>query len=207
MKIKLPKTISIGGNIITVEFPYTFKHDEELLGLYEHIESNIKITDKWNSKIRSECNVHESLIHEAFHGIDYIYCGGDINHDLLTQLSLGWYQVLVDNIIFTHKSIPNKVKIGGFEFKILKEYEFYDDDGTYAFVNSICQEIGLSTHKTSSEYIKRQLTYVITRAIMYYYFSCEEIDIDDMTLQRFSNGIHQVFKDNKIEALVKSGRK
>lgn len=206
MKIKLPKTVNICGIKHTIEFPHIFTHDEDILGLYEYEDTRIKIAGVINGVERPVSAIYETLIHEMLHGVDDHICNSKIKHDLLTQVSLGWYQVLADNSIFTNSKIPNKLKVGGFIYDVEKDYNFEDENSSaYAFVNNIYLKIGLSTQVTSEEHIRRQLTYMITSAIICIYYN-KDVNLSEGIIQNFATGIHQVFKDNKIEELIESGK-
>jgi len=200
---KIPKVINICGLEHKIVYPYIFKNDSDLLGLYERAQACIKITDMYMNEERPEQGIKETLIHESFHGIDYMVCSNTLDHDILTDLSIGWYQVLKDNNLFSYKSMPKKVRVGGFDYTVEFPYVFEDEDSGWGETNNNSLNLRLSdsdtTGKFPDEFIRQQLIYLVTCAIVGVYCS-SAFD----ALLPFGYGVYQVFKDNKFEKLVKN---
>ena len=211
----LPKKLNVGPIIYDVLFPYNSSEDSSFVGLHEPLQSRIKIANVFENTKLSVPNIHQTFLHEIFHAIDHIYCGDTINSfnnsdDIIEQLSKGWYQVLYENRIFTIKSLPKTIRMAGMGYKITTGYKFEDHmDASYwirKLQNEICLGKGNSDYKFGEQYIFQMFIFTIHQLVWDIYYSDNKEDKLDRNIgYSFSNGILQVFRDNKIEQMLKKG--
>jgi len=212
MKKLMPKTLNISGLKYDVEFPYTPETNDAILGTHVWPYLKIRVVGKYNNKKRPWCKIHEVLIHEILHAVDFMYgtyIGMD--HSMLTQFGIGWYQVLVDNELnLKEGELPKTVKVGGFTYKVIHPYAFKDEcDTCYSSSHNEAGLFRLSTEGVEGDYadsfIKMNLVELIMYSIGYVYVG--ESCTSDMSaiISRMSCGLYQVFVDNNIEELIKLG--
>lgn len=224
--IKLPSKIKVGGFWYEVCFPYNFDNmqlsDSGCLGMHEPATLKIKVRGLDSGGLPFPSSViMESFLHEIFHAVDRIYCYDRIDaldstvfaryeeggkETAISALSIGWYQVLKDNSVLTLKTIPKKVKIGGFVYNIKYPYDIGGEDPTH--IHGIEPNKNLiklrdsHTHgiKYNSQIIRQFLLYFLTWAILDNY--ADFFDKDENIFMPFSYGLYQVLVDNKIEELI-----
>ena len=98
-KMKIPKTLKIGGHIYKIIFPYEFKERYDRDADCDRDLNLIRISKTVGSDKRSESSIIVTFIHEVLHAIDFV-SGHKIfidNEKALEGISEGIYQVLVDN--------------------------------------------------------------------------------------------------------------
>ena len=98
------------------------------------------------------------------------------------------------------KEIPDKIKVGGYVFKIIKDYHFKEDTKLDGQVDEDLLEIRLSDvdrggNKKHKDCLKRIFIHEVLHAIdiVYNADGLEEDKID-----RLSFGLYQVLKDNNL---------
>ncbi|MCK5019419.1 MAG: hypothetical protein KAS32_20340 [Candidatus Peribacteraceae bacterium] len=96
--MKFPRVIKIGGREFEVKHPYTFIEEPNMKGQIDFGLQEIRVTEKYISGGLSHIdNQKEALFHEILHGIDEVFNANGLNHDTLSRISEGVYQVLKDN--------------------------------------------------------------------------------------------------------------
>jgi hypothetical protein len=220
-ELLLPETVKIGGYDYDVIFPYDFDEAPGFTGLHNYPSGIIKVADKG----RPWAKIHETLLHEIFQGLDYIYFGGTLGPGQIQKLAMGWYQLLRDNDIDWQdfEKIPKSVKVGGYTYKIDYPYRFVDrTEVTWTQTNHqrlfIRMSNGTLDEEWPARFVKQNLAFVLNTAVnnVYMEFPIEDHIADDETeydypppqmLHVASMAIFQVLVDNPIEDCINNGVK
>lgn len=211
--MRLPKKIKIAGLTYTVEFPYRFNNYNTPDRVGTHLPGSciLRISDVTaHGQKRKNDVIMETFLHEAFHAVDLVYSNRRISsfedsHNLIEALANGWYQVLKGNNIMGDK-IPKKIKIGGLVYNVIYpcEYEVDDDKSNIIKHEEGLVEISYISNQTF-EFVQFTIIKCINWAVLNIYasgFDFEKFDMND-SMNDFTSGLHQFFKDNKIQELVK----
>jgi len=96
--------------------------------------------------------------------------------------------------------IPSRLKIGGHFYKILKDYHFKENTSLYGQTDYSLLEIRLSKYDGGGNILpntkyEEVFIHEILHAIDEAYNNKK---CDEEIIERLSNGIYQVFKDNKL---------
>ncbi len=213
---RVPKQLKVGGVNYKLLYPYTFISNPILLGLHEGDQACIKITAAYQNLPRSWAKIGENILHELIHAVDHIYCGVVLQEEEVHQMSNYLFQVVRDNELNIKKGkLPEFVKIGGFNYEVIGDFEFKDGDECAGAIEHELMAILMSNRDSQGqEYAPAvkmtNFLYLMTCAI------CEQTTIprgfkhgeklgDGMSNhQSFASGIHQIFVDNDLEKLLKS---
>lgn len=208
----IPKEVKIGGSKYKVKLINTFiEQSKNLLGLSCVPQKEIIISKVFNDNIRDIRKIHESFLHECLHMVEFEW-NLDIDHPVLTQLSVGLYQVLVDNDLqFYKNTVIKSIKVGGFRYKVIYPYTFVDTGITVQAFNPDSDslevkvtDIDYTGSKCSVEYVKQVLFGCIMYLINLTYNGEHWGDIEDNDLYTYSRGIYQLIKDNKLNELFRN---
>jgi len=204
--IYFPKTVTIGCLTYKVKY-FKFSEHARNDGLFLGASSVIKIT-KENS-LQYAAYIY---LHEIFHAIDYVYFTSSLDEDTIIILSKSWYNFIVSNIFdFSKYEIPKFVDICGFKYKV----------GFSDIINKQSLSTVLSSVNTSDQIIlvddsviqdnekpsKERLisafleSVSVAMATEYNYKNNE--CMDGMVYSQLGNAVYQVFRDNKIDKLIK----
>jgi len=196
----IPKKVNVGGLWYTVQYPYSPETDDTLLGLHTWSKLDIKIVGN-----RSMDRVLETLFHEMLHAVEY-HCGleGEDFHECLSQLSVGWSQVLRDNVL---QPIPKRVRIGAFDYTVKFPHIFSDQiHTTYSMNRNSTGMIYLAGSdeegELEDEFILMNFIEVLTYCICYVYVGGGE-DFS-VHLSRVGRSLYQVIVDNKLGELFRN---
>lgn len=208
----VPSKIKCGGNTYQVELIKNFPDKgDNILGLCNIAQNKIIISLGYNGNKRPIYRLHESLLHECLHLVEYewSFC---LHHDFLNQFSIGLYQVLRENDLkLGEKGLPKKLKIGGMIYKIIFPYTFYDDtcsnSSFLADADSLeikVSEIDDSGLKAHHSYISQDFLYSVLNAIYATYLnSFKDIAPSDEAFSCLVKGVYQVIVDNKLNDLFR----
>jgi hypothetical protein len=225
----MPKGVVVGGMRYQIIYPYTFQEDTSWVGLHESNTGKIRISQFCDGIIRPPERVYETLIHELTHAVDYVYCDGILTEDEVTKISGFWLQVFLDNNLYMKMDykLPNVVRIGGLPYKVLYPYRFREKDNVCSISahEQLSFRIGKMNPRDgqlySPDYVKESLIYMIMSVIV----SLMRVELgtksnngdtktdsdhdtyNGATLSHISQGLYQIFVDNDIEDLVKTGVK
>jgi len=207
-RMRLPKKVKVGGVIFDVVYPYIFTEDPNFCGLHESFVCKLKIGGNNGELGRPNQKIIETFIHEVIHAVDFIYCGAVLEEDSVNLLAKAWLQVLRDNVLgLCDEKMPKKIKVGGFIYDVVFPYFFRDATGiTASQVSQDQLTIWVADRDGPDEYnldfIKLNVVLMVLACIDFMYFN-GGLECGDSNLKSLAAGIHQVFKDNKIEELVK----
>jgi len=211
-KFIMPKTVKIGGLVYKVVYPYVFPDDGDALGIHCFSEGTLKITDIYRDKKRVNFSIHQTLLHEITHGIDFVYCGDSIESDAdIDRLAAGWYDVLTENDLKLKKLgfFPKNVKVGGYKYTVEYPYKVVDSRHTYmvSFESGLIKIYG---NKPVSPYAEKHAFISALLYIIRHHFSIDEPfnngNGDSTLFSSLASGFHQVLIDNDIERIIKSGK-
>jgi hypothetical protein len=209
----LPTSIKIAGVNHEVEYCKNFSVGSSSVGFYIVAQRKIKILTESRGEKRSIQRIQETLLHEILHGVDALYCGGDIveGKDIIERLSAGWYTFLSNtDLKLTTLELPKRLKINSGNFEILCPYTFSDEVKS---PNSVIDyEAGLIYLEDSDSegifnpsYLKSELLCGINYILM------KEYGIDDEHLteveQPFTNGLYQVLVENNLNNIFRETNK
>lgn len=205
-KIKLPKTVRVGGMDYKILFPYDFGEQPNNIGLHNGCSGIIRIAKNDNNQI-----VLETLLHELAHAVDNIYNRSLLDEDTVAIFARAWLQILIDNDIYLHSDkMPKKIKVAGFSYRVDFPYKFVesvDDLAAQTINNSLIIRVGAedSGELYNQSFIKAVLVYSINSAVGWIYLGREEEPepVTHVKSSNFAHGWYQVLKDNKIDSLVK----
>lgn len=218
-KLLIPEMVKIGGMVYTILFPYEFDEAPNNIGLHNYPAGVIKVSDGG----RPWAKIHETLLHEIVHAIDYVWLGCLMGHTQIHKLAQGWYQVLCDNNIDwqDYEKIPKKVKVGGYTYKIEYPHRFVDTtEVTWTQVNHQKLVIRMSAGNQEEDwppwFVKMNLAFVINSAVANIFMEepirdweqDEDAEYDyppPQVLQVVSNAIYQLLSENPIEECIKNG--
>ena len=207
---RIPKKIKIGGLTYTIEFPHVFYEDTDYLGLHSYDELTIKLGLYHHGIQVNRQILHSTFLHEVTHAIDQVYCARTIdNEPNIDRLANGLYQVILqNNLHLKDKKIPKRLKIGGYDVKVLYPFEFIDFERSAAF-------------RPTTLHIKIERKDVIELAQMdliggILMMICENMNIrlghagrgeervlDEFAFSHFQQGLYQVLVDNNIEHVIR----
>jgi len=96
--------------------------------------------------------------------------------------------------------IPSKLKVGGFTYKVIKNYKFREDTNLLGQADHDVLEIRISYWdgsgiRRSQQKIEEIYLHEVVHCINWVYNSNE---LDEKTINRITNGLYQVLKDNKL---------
>ena len=95
-------------------------------------------------------------------------------------------------------NIPNKVKVAGIEYKVIKDYPFKGENHMGLAVHTAA-EIKLGSSHEDGKYDKQRQEECFIHEVLHCIDSVyNSQELDEKTVDRISQGIYQVFKDNKI---------
>ena len=210
-KAKLPKKLKVGCMTYTVEFPHMFEYDSTMLGLHEGPWALLRVADATTDLPRSSQRIVGTFVHEVLHTIDFVYLGGRLCEKTIEVLTTAWIQILRDNeLYFREGEIPKEVRVGGFVYTVKYPYIFDDSpDFISSAVNHLSLEIYLG-HRCDDRdfdatFVKFNMISMILSAIINVY------EIDNFiegngngdSIKSFAGGLYQVFRDNKIDEVVR----
>ena len=204
-KIKLPKSVKIGGVYYDVyEKTNGFIDDTTLAGIHKGFSSEIKVDTTMATQ-----RIIETLMHETIHAIDFTCLGYVLDEDHIDLLAKSWIQVLVDNNLQLNNDnakLPKKVRVGPFEYIVLFPYAFKDLPSITAMAVKYAElTIFLTDREGDDIYRKDFIKFNLFSAICLiiinlYQYTDDKIPVD---FKIISSALFQVFKDNKIEELIK----
>ena len=95
--------------------------------------------------------------------------------------------------------IPSKIKVGGFTYKVIKNYKFKEDpnlmaQGDHDLLEIRISYLGHSGERRSQEKIEEAVLHEILHCVNITYNSNK---LDEETIDKLSNGLYQVLKDNR----------
>ena len=204
-KIKLPKSVKIGGVYYDVyEKTNGFIDDTTLAGIHKGFSSEIKVDTTMAAQ-----RVLETLMHEIIHATDFTCFGYVLGEDHIDLLAKSWIQVLVDNNLQLNNDnvkLPKKVRVGPFEYAVIFPYAFSDMPSITAMIVKYSElSIFLTDREGDDLYRKDFIKFNLFSAICLiiinlYQYTDDKIPVD---FKIISSALFQVFKDNKIEELIK----
>lgn len=212
--MKMFKSLNVGGYVYDLDYPYDFDEISSIDGVCRGLSQTIRVCDR--IKVDDQYML-EVLLHESFHAVDYVFLGEIMTEEMVTLLSRAWLQVLADNrelLKFYHPKpvkpdelhVPEKVKVGAYNIKVVYPYEFQQVDNSLGSINvdqccirlpGVYRGFGLSP-----DCVLTTLVYLINLAILDYYFTSDYEYPDQFNLQPFSNGLYLLFKHNNFERMV-----
>jgi len=96
-------------------------------------------------------------------------------------------------------NIPNKIKVGGHEYKVLKDYKFVERVDAHGQTDHILLEIRLCEEdmagKFSQSKVECNFIHELIHAVDNTYNGNK---LEEDTVTRLAEGLYQVLKDNKI---------
>lgn len=213
--VNLPGKVVVGGQIYNVIYPYIFGDDPEFGGMHFGWELVIKIADTIEGrKVRDE-NVKVTFIHELLHAIDFIYFNEVIDSDegIIEVLSSGLFHIFHDNKISVMPEsfkIPKSIKAYGKNYRVKFPAKF--PDSIPDRIISCCPitgDIKIAKYTPDGEsigvtFLGSLALYMmvwIIRDTMHLSEQFNKIGLNEKVL---SFALYQVFKDNKIEELIKA---
>lgn len=209
-KIRLPKKVKVGSVTYDILFPYIFIDSSGYLGLHEKFYGLIKLVDIWDNKPLENQGIACTFIHELFHAIDFVYLSSMFDEFIIDKISKTWMQVLLDNDLRLNDEnyIPEKFKLGGFTYSINYPYEFVDADPetVYKLMPNNYTIFLSGDEQVSTEFLKFGIVLAINARIFIYCLRDYEKYDDILTsrdIDSFGNGVFQVFKDCKMESIIK----
>ena len=211
---KLPSKIKIGGMDYKVLYPYEFEDDSSVsTGLHEAGTNLIKISEYEDGIKRHPHKILETFIHEIVHAVDFVYVKYELSEKFVTVFSKGLTGVLLNNNLKLSErgyQLVKKVKIGGYEYKVIYPYKFRDT-GSFltSDLNNATFIIRIAKEDFDSTYIKANLLYCVSVGIFStYFFNSVEDEYEDCEInwKSFSQGLFQVIVDNKLEKLFDDWR-
>ena len=208
--LRLPKKVNVGGVAYKIVYPYDFVDDRSLLGLCEWLEDTILLSGNMAGKPIDKQTVIHTFIHELLHAIDFVYFGGEFvteesDNYLIDTLAMGLLQVFRDNAIDLNSvTMPEYIRIGGFDFKIIYPYDFLTE-GTLISTKVVNPSIkiagGAIGIELTASVVKRQLLGGIIRAIGYVYGISPKL-YNEITTPQMAAGVFQVFTGIDMEGLI-----
>lgn len=206
----IPKNIKVSGVDYEVLVVDSFSDEVDYVGLFEKEECRIKVAKVTNGGERNKSKIHETLLHEITHAIDYHFCGHVMSETEVHRLSTSMYQVLMDNELNLYrkdKKLPKRVKVGGFSYDVIFPYEFDDDPSTYFYTYHEWLEIRISDRASRNhQFLKRMLLAAVIFCIcsigeLFMYNPNNNTEVRD--LSSLVSGYYQVLVENKLEEIFK----
>lgn len=219
--MSIPKKLYFGAFTYDVTYPFNDFDDPMLTGLHSPYSQTIKIANKFRGSKRPIGQIHQTVLHESFHAIDHAYSQGEmyvVSHRGFEGLANGWYQVIADNKLYdikSLKSIPKKVKIGGFYYTFSVDEFVNTDSIPNSVVDYECGHVrilGESSQQDpfSIEFLRSQFIYSITVLIdniycLYTYVRFHNECPTESKFQCFCSGVYDFLTRNPIGKMIKSG--
>lgn len=200
-KFKLPDKLKIGGFDYKVILKDRLKDNEKDIGLCICDSLEILIA-RYNAGYEySPSKIIQTLLHEIFHAIDFVYCDEQLEESAVRKLETLWFAVLVDNNLYINSNkFPNSIKILGQTYTIdyLHKYE-NGMESTLISARIPDLKILIDKNKVHDDIIKMRLLFCVTGILL------SEVDFkedEEFSTLAFSQGLYQVLKDNKLEAFI-----
>jgi len=207
---RIPKKLKVGGLTYRIEFPHLFVENTGYLGLHILDDLVIRLGLFHNGIQINQQVLYATFIHEMLHAIDHIYCARSIdNEDIIDRLANGLYQVIVENKLqLKGDKLPKKLKILGFDVKVMYPFEFKDTDSS-AFLSMSILDMKIEK-KECIELAQLEMLGGIVALI------CDSMCIrlggiekggeeitDPNAFLHLQQGLYQVMIDNDIEYIIR----
>ena len=98
--------------------------------------------------------------------------------------------------------IPSKLKVGGTTYKIIKDYKFIERFDLIGQIENLKCEIRLQSNDGSGKFNHDRKLQIFIHELLHaidYVYNANKFKDDD-TIERLSQGLYQVLKDNKLYA-------
>lgn len=205
-RLRLPKSVKVGGVDYEVVRSNSNEDNLKYIGLHSGERSRLKISNYSRGIKLADQKILEIFLHECMHALDSVFLGMELKEHTVGKLSYAWFQVLSDNDLKIHDiKYPKKVRYGGFTYDIEINYlvdDTLNEEGPY-ITNSISNVIKLGiVDNYSHDYLKVCFIESIMHCILNKVVFTEK-EIKSVNVYSFSNGLYQLFKDNKIDLLIR----
>lgn len=206
-KLILPKKIKVGGTVYDI-IETNKQTEDENIGYHDGHVSTIMLSRKAFGDIRPDSRILETLLHEIFHAIDFVYCRDPMSEDLITSLSYSWFDFLVHNdLMLDSKKLPKKIRCRGFVYDVVYpacEVTQMDSGNLFSTTNHNALKIFIRKfRKESVYYIKAKFLYSIGNLIMTRDSSINEDTRNIVSDSAFLGGVFQVLLDTKLDKLIR----
>jgi len=215
-KIKIPKKVLIGGITYDVKFVKRFR--EELgdpWGFCNGRKSTIELLKiNYDGQKFSDATLLGTFLHELLHSIDYVYCDTVSEERVIIRLTEIVYQLLSDNDFYIGEDkFPKFIRIFGTKFKVVTNYDFGNDLGTFNNLDSSacvssCPcliKIVSKKHTSSIDVITSHVLEVCMQYSVNTFFKEEEEA--KINVSRFAAGLYQVLKSTKLDKMIRECNK
>lgn len=203
-KLKIPNKINICGVdykiIKTKEFTDNFN---DYWGFHDGQNSKISILTEYKGTKMHECVILETLLHEIFHAIDYINSDGKTTEHITEKLTCIFFHFFSDNNIFIgEKILSNKLYIYGLPYRVVKDYEFNENNAHGLNIAITNDELKVYCYKTDNyDMLKKNLLAVIfNKFVNGKFFTDEERSL--IHNNSICSGLYQVLKETKLDKMI-----
>ena len=92
MKLKIPKTVKVGGTVFKVIYPYAFREGSDDRGQVYWDSCEIRVQKAEDPQVEEQ-----TFMHELLHAIQATYNGDVLEDNITERMAQGLYQVIKDN--------------------------------------------------------------------------------------------------------------
>lgn len=200
--LKLPETIKVGPVNYKVLYPYKCV-DSFFRGSTHMSRGFIKVCDSDGQNTQAKQKVKETFLHEIIHAVNDVFLGDVLSEEDVTIFAIGLLQVIIDNNInFKNNTIPEKLKVCGFEYDVMYPY-MYEDTSRLDASHDESRLVFRLVKQENSDVDKLNFMFLVVRAICTTYLVSDKMAGSNELCFALGSGLLSVFRDNNLEKIIK----
>lgn len=201
----IPKKVRVGGLYYDVIYPYVFSEQRQCIGLHKGLWSEIYVASKDEGFEMSKDKIIEAYVHELVHAIDFVYTNCSLRENSVVVIARALIEFFKYNDFNIEDDIiPNRLKIFTNTFNVTSDYKFTEGKATCASLFPQRSLILVESQNLNPYTVKHSVfECCFLHLLDVYMIEDKELIENDIFICAFAAGAYQVFKDNKIERLIK----